>query len=122
MIRFCWFVKNCKQPDQFCFPRFRFDFDFFEWYPISFDKRGDTEEQDELVEETPPLKFSTPKQDELNKQINVENEILVVLYKKKELNQMTENDRKEIETWIENLDKLKKKLRNLKLNQQRSQK
>ena len=43
----------------------------------------DTEEQDKLVEETPPLKFSTPKQDELNKQINVENEILVVLYKKK---------------------------------------
>ena len=46
----------------------------------------DTEEQDNLVEVTPPLKFSTPKQDELNKQINAENEILVVLYKKKELN------------------------------------
>ena len=58
----------------------------------------DTEEQDKLVEEIPPLKFSTPKQDELNKQINVENEILVVLYKKKELNQMMENDKKEIET------------------------
>ena len=82
----------------------------------------DTEEQDKLVEETPPLKFSTPKQDELNKQINVENEILVVLYKKKELNQMTENDRKEIETWKKNLEKLKKKLRELKLNRQLSQK
>ena len=82
----------------------------------------DTEEQDKLVEETPPLKFSTPKQDELNKQINVENEILVVLYKKKELNQMTENDRKEIERRKENLEKLKKKLRELKLNRQRSQK
>ena len=58
----------------------------------------DTEEQDKLVEEIPPLKFSTPKQDELNKQNNVENEILVVLYKKKELNQMMENDKKEIET------------------------
>ena len=82
----------------------------------------DTEEQYKLVEETPPLKFSTPKQDELNKQVNVENEILVVLYKKKELNQMTENNRKEIETRKENLEKLKKKLRELKLNRQRSQK
>ena len=63
-----------------------------------------------MVEETPP------KQNELNKQINVESEILVALYKKKELNQMTENDRKEIETWKENLEKLKKKLRELRLN------
>ena len=70
----------------------------------------DTEEQDKMVEETPP------KQNELNKQINVESEILVALYKKKELNQMTENDRKEIETWKENLEKLKKKLRELRLN------
>ena len=58
----------------------------------------DTEEQDKLVEETTPLKFSTPKQDELKKQTSAENVILVVLYKKKELNQTTENDRKEIET------------------------
>ena len=43
----------------------------------------DTEEQDKLIEETLPLKVSTPKQDELNKQINVENKILVVLYKRK---------------------------------------
>ena len=71
----------------------------------------DTEGQEKLVAETPPLKFSTPKQDELNKQINVENEILFVLYKKKELNQMTENDQKEIETRKENLEKLKKNLR-----------
>ena len=82
----------------------------------------DTKEQDNLLEEKNPLKFSTPKQDELNKQINVENQILVVLYKKKELNQMMENDRKEIETRKENLEKLKKKLRELKLNRQRSQK
>ena len=82
----------------------------------------DTVKQDKLVEETPPLKFSTPKQDELDKQINVENEILAVLYKKKELNQMTVNDQKEIETRKENLEKLKKKLRELKLNRQCSQK
>ena len=35
---------------------------------------------------------------------------------------MTENNRKEIETRKENLEKLKKKLRELKLNRQRSQK
>ena len=52
----------------------------------------DTKEQDKMVEEIPALKFSTPIQDELNKQINVENEILVISYKKKELNQMKEND------------------------------
>ena len=67
-----------------------------------------------MVEETPP------KQDELNKQINVESEILVAFYKKKELNQLTKNDRKEIETRKENLEKLKKKLRELRLNRQRS--
>ena len=47
---------------------------------------------------------------------------LLVLYKKKELNQMTESDGKEIETRKENWEKLKKKLRELKLNRQRSQK
>ena len=81
----------------------------------------DTEGQDKLVEETPPLKLSTPKQDELNKQINVENDILVLLYKKKELDQMTKNDRKEIETRKENLEKLKK-LSEPKLSRERSQK
>ena len=47
---------------------------------------------------------------------------LLVLYKKKELHQMTESDGKEIETRKENWEKLKKKLRELKLNRQRSQK
>ena len=51
-----------------------------------------TQQQNKLVEKTPPLKLLTPKQDEWNKEINVENEILVVLYKKKELNQMAEID------------------------------
>ena len=34
------------------------------------------------------------KQEKINKKINVEDEILLVSYKKKELNQMTENDEK----------------------------
>lgn len=41
-------------------------------------------------------KFNSPKQDKINKQINVENKVLVVLCKKKEPNQMTKNDQKEI--------------------------
>ena len=61
------------------------------------------------------MKYEPSKQDEINKQINVENEILVALYKKKELKQVTENDRKEIKTRQENLEKLKKKLNDLKL-------
>ena len=42
------------------------------------------------------MTHETPKQGEISKQINVENEVLVVLYEKKKLNQMTENDVKEI--------------------------
>ena len=68
------------------------------------------------------MKYEPPKQDEINKQINVENEILVALYKKKELKQVTENDRKEIKTRQENLEKLKKKLNDLKLCWKRSKK
>ena len=47
---------------------------------------------------------------------------MVVLFKKKELNQLTENDRVEIAKRKKNVEKLKKKLRELKLNRQRSQK
>ena len=66
------------------------------------------------------LIYETLKQDRINKWINVENKILVVLYKKKGLNQMTENDEKEIKTQQVNLEKLKKKLNDLKLCQKRS--
>ena len=54
-----------------------------------------------------PLIYKTSKQDKVYKQINGEKEILVVLYKKKELNQMTDNDRK-------------KKLNDLKLGRKHS--
>ena len=80
------------------------------------------EDEDGLAEEQPSKQRnqSTPKQDELCKQINIENEILVVLYKKKELNQLTESDRGEIKTRKETLEKLKRKLRELQLNRRRS--
>ena len=74
------------------------------------------EVQDVLLEkESSQSKLNTPKQDELAKQIHIETEILVVLYKKKELNQLTSNDQSEIK-------KLKKKLKQLKQSRQRSQK
>ena len=38
----------------------------------------------------------TPKQDELNKIVNIENEILVSLYRKQNLGQASDSDRKEI--------------------------
>ena len=47
--------------------------------------------------------MNPPKQEEINKKINVEDEILLVSYKKKELNKMTENDEKKIKTQQENL-------------------
>ena len=40
----------------------------------------------------------TPKQDELNKDISIENEILVSLYRKRDLGQASESYRKEILT------------------------
>ena len=83
------------------------------------------DEEKELPEskEAPaPLTHETSEQDEINKQTNIENEILVVLYKKKELNQMMGNDQKEIKARQANLEKLKKKLDDLKLSRKLSKK
>ena len=81
------------------------------------------EVQDVLLEkESSQSKLNTQKQDELTKQIHIENEILVVLYKKKELNRLTSNDQSEIKMRKENIEKLKKKLKQLKQSRQRSQK
>ena len=81
------------------------------------------EVQDVLLEkESSQSNLNTPKQDELTKQIHIENEIVVVLYKKKELNQLTSNDQSEKKTRQENIEKLKKKLKQLKQSRQRSQK
>ena len=75
--------------------------------PIS----NEENELPESEEAPPPLTQETPKQEEINKQINIENEILVVFYKKKGLNQMTPNDRKKVKTRQANLEKLKKQLK-----------
>ena len=70
----------------------------------------------------PPVRKPTPKQDELNNKVNIENEILVALYRKREPGQMSENHRNEIKIWEANLEELKKKLHEAKLNQMRQKK
>ena len=87
--------------------------------PGSFTPVRSFNESEALERSTKLSNQSTPKQDELSDEINLENEILVVLFKKKELNQLTENDRVEIAKRKKNVEKLKKELRKLKLNRQR---
>ena len=53
----------------------------------------------------------TPKQDELNKMVNIENEILVSLYQKQNLGQASDSDRKEISARQKELNRLKKQLK-----------
>ncbi|CAM1309068.1 Uncharacterised protein g5038 [Pycnogonum litorale] len=64
----------------------------------------------------------TPKQDELNKKINIENEILVSLYRKRDLGQASESDRKEISTRQATLQRLKKELKETIQNAARQKK
>ena len=94
---------------------------------VYFIKRYNTidDEENELPKskEAPaPFAYETSKQDEINKQINVENRFLFVLYKKKQLNQMMKNDQKQTKTRQANLEKLKKKLNDLKLSRKRLKK
>ena len=70
----------------------------------------------------PPVRKPTPKQDELNNKVNIANEILVALYRKRELGQMSENHRNEIKIREANLKELKKKLHEAKLNEMRHKK
>ena len=53
----------------------------------------------------------TPKQDELHKDMNIENEILMSLYRKRDFGQTSERDRKEILTRQSTLKRLKKELK-----------
>ena len=67
---------------------------------------------------TPKLK-QTPKQDELNEKINIENEILVSLFRKRDLGQAIETDHKEIIARQGTLEQLKKQLKETISNQVR---
>ena len=64
----------------------------------------------------------TPKQDEINKYIITENEILVSLYRKQDLGQASESDRKEISTREATLKRLKKVLKEVIQNANRQKK
>ena len=63
-----------------------------------------------------------PKQDELNKMVNIENEILVSLYRKKNLGQASDSDRKEISARQKELNRLKKQLKGTIQNAARQKK
>ena len=63
-----------------------------------------------------PKRKVTPKQDELNKNINIENEILASLYRKRNLGQASESDRKEILTTQATLKRLKRELKEVVQN------
>ena len=63
-----------------------------------------------------PKRKVTPKQDELNKNINIENEILASLYRKRNLGQESESDRKEILTTQATLKRLKRELKEVVQN------
>ena len=64
----------------------------------------------------------TQKQDELNKDINIENEILLSLYRKQDLGQVSESNRKEILTRKATLKQLKKELKEVIQNATRRKK
>ena len=64
----------------------------------------------------------TPKQDELNKEIDIANEILVSLYRKRDLGQASESDRKEILSRQATLNRLKKELKDVIQNATRQKK
>ena len=63
-----------------------------------------------------------PQQDELNEKINIENEILVSNFQKRDLGQASETDRKEIITRQGTLKQLKKQLKETISNQVRQKK
>ena len=58
-----------------------------------------------------PKSKVTPKQDQLNKDINIKNDILVPFYRKRDLGQASESDRKEIITRQTTLKRLKNELK-----------
>ena len=77
--------------------------------PGSFTPVRFSNESEALERSKKPSNQSTPKEDELSDKINLENEILIVLFKKKELNQLTENDRVEIAKRKKKRGKIKEK-------------
>ena len=78
--------------------------------------------------ETTPFKASTlsetptPVQEEVKRKINIENDILVGLYRKRDIGQLSQNDRNEISSREATLKKYKADLKQKELNRKRQQK
>ena len=64
----------------------------------------------------------TPAQEEVKRKINIENDILVGLYRKRDIGQLSQNDRNEISSREATLKKYKADLKQKELNRKRQQK
>ena len=69
-----------------------------------------------------PSEASTPVQEEVKRKINIENDILVGLYRKRDIGQPSQNDRNEISSTEATLKKHKADLKQKELNHKRQQK
>ena len=69
-----------------------------------------------------PYETPTPVQEEVKRKINIENDILVGLYRKRDIEQLSQNDRNEISSGEATLKKYKADLKQKELNRKRQQK
>ena len=69
-----------------------------------------------------PSEAPTPAQEEVKRKINIENDILVGLYRKRDIGQLSQNDRNEISSREATLKKYKADLKQKELNRKRQQK
>ena len=69
-----------------------------------------------------PSEAPTPAQEEVKRKINIENDILVGLYRKRDIGQLSQNDRNEISSREATLKKYNADLKQKELNRKRQQK
>ena len=69
-----------------------------------------------------PSEAPTPAQEEVKRKINIENDILVGLYRKRDIGQLSQNDRNEISSREATLKKYKTDLKQKELNRKQQQK
>ena len=68
-----------------------------------------------------PSEAPTPAQEEVKRKINIENDILVGLYRKRDIGQLSQNDRNEISSREATLKKYKADLKQKELNRKQQQ-
>ena len=69
-----------------------------------------------------PSEAPTPVQEEVKRKINIENDILVGLYRKQDIRQLSQNDRNKISSKKATLTKYKAELKQKEINRNRQQK